>query len=414
MSSRRPARVGGSKLSRRSKRPGRSSAGSRLSARFVAAISRMVDGRRDRSLELAVDRQEQVDPVDEPGLDLLPAVRGVEGLHLDEQLVDDPAGALRHHRGHQRPGPTAGGGRERGGRQAREPTAAHRRGQVGRGDRRGRRADARAGHRDGVDLLDEADRTALLARGLAQRLEVGADLARRGAVVHGLEARGRHEEERHAGLGGHRLGQVGLAGSGRALEEQAASRRAAHLGAEGAVGQEEVQRADDVGLHQVDALDVCQRDVDLLGAVRDVRRAARDQRHPEGRDDHDAEEHADDQQERVDRGQRQLRQVDRTAVDDPPPHPDHRDRHQEPDPGEPVSACPLPGCTHVAGGRGQSSRAHLVEHRHLAPPVPPWWGRTTPSVAACGRGSPERASAPATLREDGPRAATHGLRQDRR
>ena len=57
-----------------------------------------------------------------------------------------------------------------------------------------------------------------------------------------------------------------------------------------------------LGLDQVDALDVGERHVDRLREVGDVRRAARHQGHAQGRDDHDAEEHADDQQERVEGG----------------------------------------------------------------------------------------------------------------
>jgi hypothetical protein len=153
---------GSSKVTRRSKRPGRSSAGSRLSARFVAATSRMFDGVTCGPRELAVRRQQQVGAVDEPAAQALAGGRVVEGLQLHEQLVDDPAGAL------------AGGegARDRGG--GVRPTAAT----PCRGSRRrprreaaSCRRDAAAGHRDRVDLLDEADRAALLAGGLAQRLK---------------------------------------------------------------------------------------------------------------------------------------------------------------------------------------------------------------------------------------------------
>ena len=134
---------------------------------------------------------------------------------------------------------------------------------------------AAARHRDRVDLLDEADRAALLARGLAQRLEVRADLARGGAVVHRLERGRRDEEERHAGLARHRLGEVGLAGAGLALEEQAAARRcrpsraAKVLWARNRLS-ERTTSSFTVSMPD----DVVERDVDLLGAVGHVRRAA--------------------------------------------------------------------------------------------------------------------------------------------
>ncbi len=72
---------------------------------------------------------------------------------------------------------------------------------------------AAPGAADGIELLDEPDGAALPPGVLAQGLEVGADLAVGLAVEHGLEGRRRDEQERHAGLGGHGLGHVGLAGA---------------------------------------------------------------------------------------------------------------------------------------------------------------------------------------------------------
>ena len=109
---------------------------------------------------------------------------------------------------------------------------------------------------DRVDLLDEADRATLAHRRVAQRLEVAADLAGGGAVHHRLERGRGDEQERDVGLGGHGPGEVGLAGAGRAFEEQAAARPAAHLVGVLAVGQEEVQRAHDFLADAVDADDV--------------------------------------------------------------------------------------------------------------------------------------------------------------
>src|SRR5204863_959802 len=98
-------------------------------------------------------------------------------LHLYEQLVDDPGDALA--RIAIDPAPIRVGGER---------------------VRRRRRTHAAARAGDRVDLLDETDRAAFFGRGLAQFLEVVPDLATRRAVVLRLERRGRHEQERNAGL----------------------------------------------------------------------------------------------------------------------------------------------------------------------------------------------------------------------
>jgi hypothetical protein len=118
----------------------------------------------------------------------LPAIRsprggGVEALELDQQLVDDPAGA-------------GGDGAVAAAVQA-APAAA-----------------------DGVDLLDEADGPTLLAGRLAQRLEEGPDLAGGHAVPHRLEAGRRDDQERHPGVAGHGLGHVGLPVPGLPSKQQ--------------------------------------------------------------------------------------------------------------------------------------------------------------------------------------------------
>ena len=145
----------------------------------------------------------------------------VERLQLDQQLVDDAGDALA--------------------RRAAVDLAV----QV-EATGNGVDAHAAAGAGDGVDLLDEADRAALFAGGLAQRLEVVADLAAGLAVVHRLERGRRHEQERHAGLARHGLGHVGLAGAGRTLEQDRLARVAAHLLAERLVAEEQVERLDDL------------------------------------------------------------------------------------------------------------------------------------------------------------------------
>ena len=93
MSWRRDALAGRSKVSRRSKRPGRSSAGSSESARLVAATMSTF-GFGGRGLGIwRVRGQHPVDHVGEAPGDLLAAGRLLEGLHLHEQLVDDALGA---------------------------------------------------------------------------------------------------------------------------------------------------------------------------------------------------------------------------------------------------------------------------------------------------------------------------------
>ena len=201
-------RLGTSKWIERSNRPGRSSAGSRSAARFVAAITKMFDGAGGCFLMRRCVGQAAVRPVDQPAREACGrAVGVVERLQLDQQLVDDardafarvrsttcrPYGSLLKTLGHA-----------------------------------GVRAHAAAGAGDRVDLFDEADRATLFARGLAQLLEVVADLAAGRAVVLRLERGRRHEQERHAGLARHRLRHVRLAGAGRTFEQDALARVATH------------------------------------------------------------------------------------------------------------------------------------------------------------------------------------------
>ena len=188
----------------RSKRPGRSRAGSRSAARLVAPMTRMLAGTWRGLSQLAVGGQPAVDHVDEPALEPRPTAGGwSKDCSWISSSLTTPG----------MPSPCA---------------AAH----------------AAAGAADGVDLLDEPDGAALPAGVLAQGLEVGPDLAVGLAVEHRLERRGRHEEERHAGLGGHGLGHVGLARARRPLEQDGLAGRAAHLLGERPVGEEEVEGLD--------------------------------------------------------------------------------------------------------------------------------------------------------------------------
>jgi len=243
--------------------------------------------------QLAVHRQQEVGPVDEPAAEALATGQRVKGLHLHEQLVDQGAVVA------------AGGEAVDDG-----PRSGVRRGQYGRaraagGHERGRRGgDTAPGDGDDVDLLDEADRTALLTGGLAQRLEVAPDLLGALALPHRLERRAADEQERHPGLGRHGPGEVGLAGARRPLEQQPAPGRATHLLGEGLVRQEQVQRPDDVVLDGVDTHDIVEAGRDLVGPVDHVRRAPGHELLADDHADHQGEEAEHDGQERVDVRQR--------------------------------------------------------------------------------------------------------------
>ena len=158
------------------------------------------------------------------------------------------------------------------------------------------------GAADGVELLDEPDGAALAPGVTAQRLEVGPDLAVGLAVEHRLEGRRRDEEERHAGLGGHGLGHVGLARPRRPLEQDGLAGRAAHLLGEGPVGQEQVEGLGHLLDQRLRPADVVEGHGELVGPVEDVRRAPGGQQ----RDHHHQDQHGDEDHGRQhgDRGRR--------------------------------------------------------------------------------------------------------------
>ena len=176
--------------------------------------------------------------------------------------------------------------------------------------------------RAGVELVDEPDRAALLERHLAQRPEVGADLPGCRTLEARVEGRAGGEQERHARLGRERLRGVGLAGTRRALEHHPAAGPAPEVLGQVAVGQEQVQRVHDLVADRVDADDVGQPDVELLGPVQHVRRA-----HADGQRDQHAAEQRDDEQpvqqaERVDAGKGE--EVERVAGEDAAPQQERR------------------------------------------------------------------------------------------
>ncbi len=216
-----------------------------------------------------------------------------------------------------------------------------------RTERRHAHATARAGDR--VDLLDEADRAAFLARRLAELLEEVADLATGRAVELVLECGRRHEQERHTRLARHRLRHVRLAGAGRPLEQHALARAAAHHLAERLVPEEEVERLDDLVLHRAEAYDVVERGLDLARVVAHVRRLAH--RH-HGHDDDDAEDHH--QAERQEDRDLHLGEVGEAQADGiRRPYPPVEVRRDGRDPAqqspEPPTSCGLPDPADVEG-----------------------------------------------------------------
>jgi hypothetical protein len=124
---------------------------------------------------------------------------------------------------------------------------------------------------DGVELFDEADGSAFAPGLAAQLLEVGADLAVGLSVEHGLEGRRGHEQERHAGFGGHGFGHVRLSGAWRTFEQDGLAGRAAHLLVEGAVGEEEVEGLGDFLDQSLRPSDVVEGHGQLVRAVENVR-----------------------------------------------------------------------------------------------------------------------------------------------
>ena len=193
------------------------------------------------------------------------------------------------------------------------------------------------------------------------------------------------EQERHAGLGGHRLGGVRLAGARTTLEEQAAARAAAHLAGEGAVREEEVQRADDLLLDDVDADDVLEPGVDLLGPGH-VRRPAGEDELPEEEHDQQREEQGRDQQQRVDA--RQVEEVERVAGEDAVPEVGGRARRPG---GRAVSSRLRRSTSRVRPTSAPPDRPGLVEEARsptrsacLSPTAPPPSCVAVPAAAGGG------------------------------
>ncbi len=305
----------------RSNRPGRTRAGSRSDAAVGRADDQDVGRRGGRARQAPVVGEPGVHGIDEGALQADRARRLLEGLELHEQLVDHSGHAL----------PVTGSG----------PAHAA----------------------DGVELFDEADRAAFLAGVLSQLLEEGPDLAVGLTVEHGLERGRRDEEERHARLGGHRLGHVGLAGARRALEEDRLAGDAAHLLGEGAVCEEEVECLRDLVDQGLRATDVVEADGQIVGPVEDVWRPP-GRRH---RDDHHQREQEDEGQRRqhrlegrrhVGHGQRRGR-IEEVAEDEHGRDEGEQDR----EPSEPAAALPFAMCPDIgAREAGHPVAAQLGEH----------------------------------------------------
>ena len=314
---------------------------------------------RTRRVDLSVRGHPAVDPVDGPVAQALAAGRRVERLELDEQLV--------HH--------------------ARDALAP------------GRRPHAGARRPDGIDLLDEPDGATLLPGRLAQGLEVGADLAVGLAVVHRLEGRRRHEQERHLGLPGHGLGHVGLARPRRPLEEDGPAGGAAHPLLERLVGQEQVEALHDLLDDDRHPLHVGQRRLDLARPVQHVGGpAGPEQRQQDGR----PEDHHEDQQRQGlgdRRGEVGPGGEGRLAVEHPVPHPDADEPHQEGDAAQSALPGTLPGAGDVGGGTAED--AVLLERLQVHYLM--FGGRTAQQLRALRRERGGRAAAQGSKRYPTPR-----------
>ena len=163
---------------------------------------------------------------------------------------------------------------------------------------------------DRIDLLDEADSSPLFARGFAQSLEERPDAVGGHPLPHRLERRGRDEHERNTRLLRHRLGQVGLAGARRALEEHPAARRSAELVAEGLISEEDVERPDDLVHLCVQPLDLAEADLHLIGVDGDVGGTAV---HERQRNHQEHGSHQQDRRQEDDPVLGKARHVDRVA-----------------------------------------------------------------------------------------------------
>ncbi len=189
-----------------------------------------VGGCDDRPVELPMARQPGVDQVDQRRLH--PHRRWrllLEGLQLHQQFVDHSRDALAV---------------------------------VGAGP---------SHPADRVELLDETDRTTLAPRVFPQRPEERADLPVGLSVEHRLERGRGDEEERHARFGRHGLRHVGLAGTGRTLEEDRLPGHSTHLLREDPVCEEEVEGLRDLFDEDLRAPHVVEAHGELVGPVEDVR-----------------------------------------------------------------------------------------------------------------------------------------------
>ena len=293
---------------------------------------------------MPVRGKQPVHPVDHPAPHPQGRRRHVEGLELDEQFVDDARHALPH------PG----------------------------------RSGTRPARPDGIDLLDEADGAALAAGRRAEGLEVRADLAVGLPVVHGLEGRRGHEEERNARLLRHGLGDVGLAGPGWPLEQHGAPRRPAHPVPERLVRQEEVERLHDLLHDHRHALHVVEGDVDVLGAEHHVRGPAG----AEQWDEQGTPEQGDEGQRRKEHDPpgRHLGQPDGDVGEDAEPQPGGQGSEGQGKPQQPALAGMLAKGSDIGLGRPENDALPLRLKIHPCPPLRSA-GRQR-CTAACWRSQP--------------------------
>jgi hypothetical protein len=146
-----------------------------------------------------------------------------------------------------------------------------------------------------------------------------------------------------------------------ALRRATRARCPAELVTEAGVAEEGVEGAHDLLDDPVDALDVVEGDVDLLGSVHQVWRPAAHQRHGDEDQDREDEHGRDDVQHRVLGHRRCLDQVDRTAVEDAVPQEQGRDPEHDRQVAEPDPSHPLAAGTDVGAGRGDERHDNRLQ-----------------------------------------------------
>jgi len=261
-----------------------------------------------------LEGKEPVQPVPPPVTEAEAQRYLVEGLHLDEELIDDAAGSLGDSRRLHASAVHAGG-----------------------------TGDTTPLDADGVDLFDESDRPTLATRRAAQSAEERFDAPPRHSVPHRLERRGRHVEEGTPRLLGKGFGDMGLAGAWRAFEQHSTARAATHLLLKPFVVEKHVEGALHLVDHRAETLHIAEPHFDLLGQIHLMRRAGVSHH---GDDEDGAEEqHNEDSRQPdgevgTDAGPAELHRV---TAKNAPPHPGADDAEDRGKPSQASATLPFAG-----------------------------------------------------------------------